>query len=200
MRKLVLIIFFIFFASKQVFGDEALNWLKTEIDVILNAYNNKEITAEVRFDMIENTINYNFAGAGIAKFVSGDSWLKSDKETKKAYIKSFKRHLALNIASMMQGYSEQNYNLINSKYDSNSKVSLIDMEILNDTGSVFITWRVKKSKDRYFIIDLLVANISLVVTKRSDFNSLLKDVNYKKKKFNELLKTQNEESFSKIVK
>ena len=44
--------------------------------------------------------------------------LKDSKETKKNYIILFKRHLALNIASMMQAYSDQNYELTNSKYDS----------------------------------------------------------------------------------
>ena len=67
--------------------------------------------------MIEQTINNNFAGTGIAKFVAGKSWNAASKETKKEYIKLFKRHLALNIASMMQGYSDQKYELVNSKYD-----------------------------------------------------------------------------------
>ncbi len=79
---------------------------------------------------------------------------------------------------MMQGYSNQNYELTNSNYDEKNKVSLIDMEVYSDTGSIQVTWRVKKSKDRYFVIDLLVADISLVVTKRSEFNSMLKTVNY----------------------
>ena len=92
---------------------------------------------------------------------------------------------------MMQGYSNQEYELINNKYDSKNKVSLIDMEIFNDTGNLLITWRVKKSKDRFFVIDLLVADISLVVTKRSEFNSMLKNVNYDLKKLNKLLEQQN---------
>ena len=150
--------------------------------------------------MIENTINYNFAGAGIAKFVAGKAWAAADKNTKKEYIASFKRHLALNVASMMQGYSNQEYKLINTKYDSKNKVSLIDMEIYNDTGSVVVTWRVKKSKDRYFVIDLLVADISLVVTKRSEFNSMLKTVDYNLNEFHKLLKDQNENSYNKIIK
>ena len=55
--------------------------------------------------LIEQTINNNFAGTGIAKFVAGDSWNSASNDVKKEYIKNFKRHLALNIASMMQGYS-----------------------------------------------------------------------------------------------
>ena len=67
------------------------------------------------------------------------------------------------------------------------------MEIFSDTGSVVVTWRVKKSKGRFFVIDLIVADISLVVTKRSEFNSMLKKVDYDLAEFNKyyLIKIQN---------
>ena len=149
--------------------------------------------------MVEQTINNNFAGAGIAKFVSGKAWNAATKEIKKAYIKLFKRHLALNIASMMQSYSNQNYSLINSRYDESSKVTLIDMLIHSDNNDIQVTWRLKKSKDRFFVIDLLVADISLVVTKRSEFNSMLKTVDYDLLEFNKILSNKNEISYQKII-
>mgnify|MGYP001457587736 FL=1 len=195
----ILIILFIFSISSHVFADEAKNWLKTEIDKIIYAYQNNDLPSENRFLMIEQTINNNFAGSGIAKFVAGKSWNGASKDTKLEYIKLFKRHLALNIASMMQGYSNQNYELTNSNYDEKNKVSLIDMEVYSDTGSIQVTWRVKKSKDRYFVIDLLVADISLVVTKRSEFNSMLKTVDYNLDQFNEKLIAQNDLSYSKLL-
>jgi len=195
----ILIFLFIFSISSHVFADEAKNWLKTEIDKIIYAYQNNDLPSENRFLMIEQTINNNFAGSGIAKFVAGKSWNGASKDTKLEYIKLFKRHLALNIASMMQGYSNQNYELTNSNYDEKNKVSLIDMEVYSDTGSIQVTWRVKKSKDRYFVIDLLVADISLVVTKRSEFNSMLKTVDYNLDQFNEKLIAQNDLSYSKLL-
>ena len=137
--------------------------------------------------MIEKTINDNFAGTGIAKFVVGEAWNGASKDLKKDYIKNFKRHLALNIASMMQVYSNQKYELLETKIDNKNKIVLIDMEIFSDTGSVIITWRVKESKGRYFVIDLIVADISLVVTKRSEFNSMLKSVDYNLSEFNKIL-------------
>ena len=199
MKFSLIIFFFIIFISKNLYSDETSDWLKREIDIILEAYKNQNISNENRFLLIEKTINNNFAGTGIAKFVAGEAWKKSDKSTKKIYIDNFKRHLALNIASMMQGYSDLTYELTKSKYDSKNQVTLIDMEIFSDTGSVVVTWRVKESKDRYYVIDLIVADISLVVTKRSEFNSMLKKVDNNLSKFNEVLFDQNRESYLKIT-
>ncbi len=195
----ILILIFFTFKSSVLFADEPSKWLKNEIDKILISYQNSDLPNENRFLMIEQTINNNFAGTGIAKFVAGESWAAASKDTKKEYIKNFKRHLALNIASMMKGYSNQEYQLSQSKIDQKNNVILVDMEIFSDTGSVLVTWRVKESKGRFFVIDLIVADISLVVTKRSEFNSLLKTVDYNLSAFNKILLNQNEESYLKII-
>ena len=135
MRFYLFIFIFLIFISKNLYSDETSEWLKREIDIILEAYKNQNLSNENRFLLIEKTINNNFAGTGIAKFVAGEAWKKSDKNTKKIYIDNFKRHLALNIASMMQGYSDQTYELTKSKYDNKNQITLIDMEIFSDTGA-----------------------------------------------------------------
>ena len=123
-------IFFIFLLNTTpLLADEASDWLKKEIDTILDAYKDTSISKVDRFNHIEDSINNNFAGAGIAKFVAGNSWTSASKETKKEYIQLFKKHLTLNITSIMQGYSNQTYSLIASKKDKTNNVHLIDMEI-----------------------------------------------------------------------
>ena len=199
MHRIKILFVFLILISSSVKANEAKDWLNKEIDIIISAYQNNNLPNENKFLMVENTINNNFAGTGIAKFVAGKSWNGASKEVKKEYIKLFKRHLALNISSMMQGYSDQEYQLTNSSYDEKNKVTLVNMEIFSDTGSIQVTWRVKKSKDRFFVIDLLVADISLVVTKRSEFNSMLKTVDYNLFEFNKKLLSQNESSYKKIT-
>ena len=99
----------------------------------------------------------------------------------------------------MKGYSDQTYLLISTKKDNTNDIFLIDMEIQNETNSILISWRVKESKNRFYVIDLLVADISLVVTKRSEFNSMLKRVNEKLIELNDILRSQNESSYSIII-
>ena len=200
MKYFKIFIFFCFFLYPlSAIANEAETWLKKEIDKIIFAYQTDNLPNENRFLMIEQTINNNFAGAGIAKFVAGKSWNGASKETKKEYIKLFKRHLALSIASLMQGYSNQNYDLVSSRYDEKNQVTLINMDISSETGIIQVTWRVKKSKERFFVIDLLVADISLVVTKRSEFNSMLKNVDYDLAELNNKLSAQNQSSYKKII-
>ena len=140
MRLIKTLFIFLVIVSSNAKANEVKNWLNQEIDIIISAYKNNNLPNENIFLMVENTINNNFAGTGIAKFVAGKSWNGASKEVKKEYIKLFKRHLALNIASMMQGYSDQQYKLTNSNYDEKNKVTLIDMEIFSDTGSIPVSY------------------------------------------------------------
>ena len=123
MKNSFLFLLILYFVTKPalLLANEAAIWLEKEIDIILNAYQNENLPNENRFLMVEQTINNNFAGAGIAKFVIGKAWNSANKETKKDYIKHFKRHLALNIASLMQGYSNQKYKLTDARYDEKNE-------------------------------------------------------------------------------
>ena len=152
-------LFCIIFYTFNSYGSEASNWLKTEIDKILIAYQNPDLPNQNRFLLIEQTINNNFAGKSIAINIAKKSYKNANKETRSSYIDLFKRHLALNIAALMQGYSNQKYELIDSRYDEKNKVSYIDMEIHLDTGKMIVTWRVIKHKERDFVIDLIISGI-----------------------------------------
>ena len=201
MINLIRFIVFIFIItlSLSLKASEASNWLKQEVDKILVAYQDPNLPNENRFLLIEQTINNNFPGKSIAINIAKQSYKNANEETRKIYINLFKRHLALNIASLMQGYSNQKYELTDSRYDEKNKVNYIDMEVYLDTGEMIVTWRVLKHKERYFVIDLIISGISLYETKRSEFNSMLKNVDNDLTKLNEELHKINESSYQKII-
>ena len=194
-----LVFIFIIVLSLSLKASEASNWLKKEVDKILIAYQDPNLPNENRFLLIEQTINNNFPGKSIAINIAKQSYKNANEEIRSNYINLFKRHLALNIASLMQGYSNQKYELTDSRYDEKNKVNYIDMEVYLDTGEMIVTWRVLKHKERYFVIDLIISGISLYETKRSEFNSMLKNVDNDLAKLNEELHKINESSYQKII-
>ena len=175
------------------------NWLNVEINKIIDLYRDENIDTIVRLNAIEDAINKNFAGTGIARFVVGSVWKESNELDQKEFIKQFKKHLYLTIGSLMQGYSNQTFTVINSKEDKNQGVYLIDIEIEQNEQKTIVTWRVKESKNKFYVIDLIVADVSLVVTKRAEFSSMLKKVDNNLGELNNLLKDQNLQSYNKLI-
>ena len=76
---------------------------------------------------------------------------------------------------------------------------LIDIEIEQNEQKTIVTWRVKESKNKFYVIDLIVADVSLVVTKRAEFSSMLKKVDNNLGELNNLLKDQNLQSYNKLI-
>ena len=140
-----------------------------------------------------------FSGKALGKAVAKQAYNLASEEVRDEYIKLFKRHIALNLTSMMQGYSNQFYAIVDSRYNQKNKTYMIDMEITNGASKIMVTWRVVKHKENFYIIDLYIANISLMQTKRSEFNSALKTVDNDLKKFNQILKKQNDLNYSKFI-
>ena len=99
----------------------------------------------------------------------------------------------------MKGYSNQTYSFNKTIKDEKNDSYLIEMEIKDNSSTILVTWRSKQSKKKYYIIDLIVADISLVRTKRSEFNSILKKIDYDLKEFNTLLEERNNLSYNKIT-
>ena len=97
----------------------------------------------------------------------------------------------------MEGYSNKTFEIVTAKEDKNQGVYLIDMEISHNDQKTLITWRVKESKDKFYVIDLIIADISLVITKRAEFSSMLKSKSLSE--INSLLKVQNAESYHKLI-
>ena len=197
--KITLLLILITFNYAKASPSDAQKWLDTEITKIINLYKNQNVDNINRLNAIEEAINKNFAGTGIARFVVSNVWKDSSKETQQKFVKLFKQHLYLTIASLMQGYSDQSFKFIEAKEDKNQNVYLIDMEIEYNDQKTTVTWRVKESNEKYYVIDLLVADISLVVTKRAEFNSMLKKVNNDLNELNLLLEKQNNESYERLI-
>ena len=59
----------------------AKKWLDTEISNIIELYRNENIDKKTKLNAIQNAINQSFAGNGIARFVAGNSWTKSNLKT-----------------------------------------------------------------------------------------------------------------------
>ena len=173
MRKVLLyfISLFIIFNTQYANAnkDNAKNWLNNEIKKIIDMYRNDDIDTITKLDAIESAINNSFAGTGIARYVAGEAWKISSKELQDEFVILFKEHLYLTIGSLMQGYSNQEYELTDSRNDKNEGVYLIDMEIRQNDQKTMVTWRIKESKTRFYVIDLIVADISLVYTKKDEF-------------------------------
>ena len=194
----VILPLYFYINSSNTYADsaEALNWLNNEISGIIGLYMDTNINDEKRLEAIKETVEKSFAGESIARFVVGGKWNESDKNVQEDFIVLFKEHLYLTVGSLMQSYSNQTYNLVNAE-ERKKSLYTIDMELIHNEQKTMITWVVKEHKKNYYVYDLIIADISLMRTKRSEFNSVLKKRNLRQ--LNDILKKQNVKSYNNLI-
>ena len=126
---------------------------------------------EVRFGKL---FDENFDIPSISRFVLGKYWKSATTAQKKEFIVTFRNYIVKTYSSRFSEYSGEKLSLINSENESNPKLFVVHTALnREDAPPIKVDWRVGLKKDRYVILDIIIEGISLAVTQRSEFVSVI---------------------------
>ena len=148
----------------QNLGEEALSALATE------DMTEDKIASEIRGWLA----NY-FDTETIARFALGRYWRQASSEEQKEYKKLFKDLIVKTYSKRLEEYSGEKFQ-VNGHTKASDRDTIVHSKILpaNDKGpSTQVDWRVRNSKGKLKIIDVIVEGVSMSVTQRSDFSSVI---------------------------
>ena len=180
-KKVVLIIFLIFFliSPKQQF-----NYILAESDPgsyvmemttnAINTLTNKSISQNEKESQFGKLFDKNFDIPSISRFVLGKYWKQASLDQKKNFIKAFRNYIVKTYSSRFNEYSGEQLKLIDFENESNPKIFLVHTILERQDASVIkVDWRIGKKKDRFVILDIIIEGISLAITQRSEFVSVI---------------------------
>ena len=109
----------------------------------------------------------------IARFALGRYWRTANDAQKEEYLTLFQNMIVDIYSSRFDNYSGQTITITGSLPDGEK--DFIVSSIVQSAGNSDITvdWRVRKKEDRYAVVDVVVAGVSMAVTQRSDFSSVI---------------------------
>lgn len=140
------------------------------IDILSNTNN----SAEQREKSFRELLHDNFDMKTIARFALGRYWKVSSKAEKKEYLGLFE-NMIINVYS--KRFSEYNGQIITVKTArlSGKADALVSSEIKSGNGpKIHVDWRVRKKKNGTFkVIDIVIEGVSMSLTQRSDFASVI---------------------------
>ena len=178
-KLLVLVIAFLFlFSPKNQFnnvlaadpGSYVMNMTKNAIDTLTN----QSISDQEKEDEFGKLFDKNFDVPSISRFVLGKYWKQASLDQKKKFIKAFRNYVVKTYSNRFSEYSGEQLKLINFKNESNPKIFLVHTGLeRQDAPLIKVDWRIGKKKDRFVILDIIIEGISLAVTQRSEFVSVI---------------------------
>lgn len=118
-------------------------------------------------------LNKNFDLNTIARFSLGRHWRSATKTQRDEYLRLFKRMIVDVYSNRFNEYQGQNIEVLGSRQEGERDI-LVQSKLWQVNGpDIKIDWRVRQRDGRYRIIDIIVEGVSMALTQRSDFSSVV---------------------------
>ncbi|MEM9681735.1 MAG: ABC transporter substrate-binding protein [Pseudomonadota bacterium] len=127
-----------------------------------------------REDKFRALLRDDFAMHQIGRFVVGPYWRRMSPEQRQTYMKLFGEWVLKTYSIRLGGYSGEEFHVINTTPAGKRDVLVKTKINRTGTNGLNATWRVRKTDDGYKIIDIYVEGVSMAITQRSEFESILR--------------------------
>jgi phospholipid transport system substrate-binding protein len=133
----------------------------------------KNTTPAQRVARFHELFREEFDVPGIARFVLGRYWKTASPEQQEEFIRLFEDYIALVYSSQLSAYSGETLRVTGSRADQEG--AIVASEIVRPAGTppVKVEWHLADQHGTYKIRDVAVDGISMAVTQRSEFASVI---------------------------
>lgn len=109
----------------------------------------------------------------IARFTLGTNWRNATEAEKSEYIKLFENMIVSTYAQRFSEYSGQEMKVGKTVKQSDRDTVVMSQILQKDGPTIAVDWRVRNTNGSMKIIDVIVEGVSMSVTQRSDFASVI---------------------------
>jgi phospholipid transport system substrate-binding protein len=151
-------------AGKQ--AEQKISALGDEAIAVLDATQGDDTARRQAF---ENILNNNFDMETIARFAMGRYWAVATPDEQKRYTQLFNKMVVDVYSNRFSEYSGQKFEVLGNKPAGRHDV-VVQSQIIPANGKpIKVEWRLRKNK----VIDVIVEGVSMSVTQRSEFASII---------------------------
>ena len=167
------ILFSIIFSFSNLQASEVSEWFEKESNQFLEIINNNEGTENENYENYKYFINKNFAIKSIAYGLIGENIInKSSENELSLYLDVFTDYLIKTIYKLANSNSSSS--IILKDVDIKDNIYIVKSIISDKKSSANLYWKVIDTGSSFKIIDVIVENTSYFVTKKSEFNKILR--------------------------
>jgi phospholipid transport system substrate-binding protein len=114
-----------------------------------------------------------FDGPGIARFVLGRYWRSASQEERQAFLNLFEDYVVYVYGTRLSNFTGETFKVRGSRADENGTVVSTDIFGPKGDGPIKVDWRLVTDSGAFKINDVIIEGISMMVTQRSEFASVI---------------------------
>jgi len=140
---------------------------------VLDIIRSPNLSQAERRDRFLTLFSDNFDVPTIGRFVAGRYWNRASPEDQQKYLDTFRNYVAAIYADQFSHYQGEGFKTTAVRQLSEGE-NLVTAQIERpNQPPISVQFRVKGSSGSFKIDDVTVENVSLIVTKRDEFSSIL---------------------------
>lgn len=143
-------------------GDDAIGFLK-----------NDSLSADQKANEFRKLLNRNFDMDSISRFALGRNWKEATPAQQKEYQKLMNDMIVEVYSKRFNDYKGQSFEVKSSQPMGKNDYMVSSLIVPDQGQAVKIDWRVRDKDGRLKIIDVVVEGVSMTLTQRSEFASVI---------------------------
>jgi phospholipid transport system substrate-binding protein len=143
-------------------------------DRTLQMLGDQKLTQPDRESRFGALLDQDFDFQTIARFVLGRYWQTASDDQKQQFAKVFRDYVVLAYANRFNEFSGASFKVTGQRAESET-TELVSTQVQRRDGSApaHVDWRVRKGADGYKITEVIVDGISMSLTHRQEFASII---------------------------
>ena len=153
--------------------DSAAAFLSTFINDAVDVLSNDSLSDEHRLREFRRLFNEGFDVDVISRFVLGRYWRVATPEEKKEYRDMFEDYVIATYARRLGGRTGINVAVGRARALTDRGAIVSSQIIRKKEEPLDVEWRLRRTGDSWRIVDIVIIGISMAVTQRSEFGSVI---------------------------
>ena len=134
---------------------------------------NKKSDPALRQERFRQLFHADFDCPGIARFVLGRYWRDASEEEQKDFVRLFEDYVVFVYTARLSNFGGQDFKIRRSRSDGDGVMVSTDVFSPGGSSPLKIDWRLVSDNGIYKINDVIVEGVSMLVTQRSEFASIV---------------------------
>ena len=158
----------------QASSDDAENFIRAIGNKTLSSLRQTGISQQERVNRFKKLLEEAFDLPRIARFTMGRYWRVATDEEKKEYVDLFTKFVIQAYANRFQELSGKSFSIIRTRELSATQALVLTEILAPSKSAIKVNWRVRSKNNVHKITDVVVEGISMSVTQRDEFVSVIR--------------------------
>jgi len=133
----------------------------------------KKLPQTERLARFRELFEADFDGPGIARFVLGRYWRSASQQEQQEFLKLFDDYVVFVYGTRLANFNGESFKVRGSRTEESGVIVSSDIISPGGEAPIKIDWRLVTNNGAFKINDIIIEGISMMVTQRSEFASVI---------------------------